>query len=32
VGAVMTTPGDTSQARLEEVEALVKGASPRVQR
>jgi 2-dehydro-3-deoxygluconokinase len=29
---VMTTPGDTSQARLEEVEALVKGASARVQR
>ena len=28
----MTTPGDTSQARLEEVEALVKGASARVQR
>ena len=29
---VMTTPGDTSQARLEEVEALVKGAGARVQR
>ena len=29
---VMTTPGDTSQARFEEVEALVKGASARVQR
>jgi 2-dehydro-3-deoxygluconokinase len=28
----MTTPGDTSQARLEEVEALVKGAGARVQR
>lgn len=28
----MTTPGDTSMAHLEEVEALVKGASPRVQR
>jgi 2-dehydro-3-deoxygluconokinase len=28
----MTTPGDTSQARLEEVEALAKGASARVQR
>ena len=29
---VMTTPGDTSQARLEEVEALVKGTGARVQR
>jgi 2-dehydro-3-deoxygluconokinase len=28
----MTTPGDTSMASLKEVEALVKGASPRVQR
>ena len=28
----MTTPGDTSTARLAEVEALVKGASARVQR
>jgi 2-dehydro-3-deoxygluconokinase len=28
----MTTPGDTSMASLREVEALVKGASPRVQR
>ena len=28
----MTTPGDTSMASLEEVEALVKGASPRVRR
>jgi 2-dehydro-3-deoxygluconokinase len=28
----MTTPGDTSMASLKEVEALVKGGSPRVQR
>jgi 2-dehydro-3-deoxygluconokinase len=28
----MTTPGDTSMASLKEVEALVKGSSPRVQR
>jgi 2-dehydro-3-deoxygluconokinase len=28
----MTTPGDTSMASLTEVEALLKGASPRVQR
>jgi 2-dehydro-3-deoxygluconokinase len=28
----MTTPGDTSMATLKEVEALVKGASARVQR
>jgi 2-dehydro-3-deoxygluconokinase len=28
----MTTPGDTSMASLREVEALVRGASPRVQR
>ena len=29
---VMTTPGDTSTARLSEEEALVKGAGARVQR
>jgi 2-dehydro-3-deoxygluconokinase len=28
----MTTPGDTSTARLSEVEALLKGAGARVQR
>jgi 2-dehydro-3-deoxygluconokinase len=28
----MTTPGDNSMASLREVEALIKGASPRVQR
>jgi 2-dehydro-3-deoxygluconokinase len=28
----MTTPGDTSMASLKEVEALVNGATPRVQR
>ena len=28
----MTTPGDTSMATQSEVEALIKGAPPRVQR
>jgi 2-dehydro-3-deoxygluconokinase len=29
---VMTTPGDTSMASLKEVESLVAGSKPRVQR